>query len=77
MYSQHQLQNEHSLRKKYLGKGKGTRYLTSEVPLLSYRVLSQETDDARILPPPPSSHQCSVLKLLLSYTEWKEVETRM
>ena len=35
MYSQHQLQNEHSLRKKYLGKGKGTRYLTSEVPLLS------------------------------------------
>ena len=49
MYSQHQLQNEHSLRKKYLGKG--TRYLTSEVPLLSYRVLSQEADGARILPP--------------------------
>ena len=32
------------------GKGYGTLYLTSEVPLLSiYRVLSQEADDALIL----------------------------
>ena len=43
-----------------VGKGKGTRYLTSEVPLLS-RVLSQEADGALILP--PSFHQCSVLRV--------------
>ena len=52
---------------KFEGKGKGTRYLTSEVPLLSREysprklILSQEADGALILP--PSFHQCSVLRV--------------
>ena len=65
--------------KQSLGKGKASSYLTSVIPLPSRaRVFSQEDDGVLILP--PSFHQCSVLRVVkatLSYTEMKEVETRM